>query len=95
MGEERKLYKVLVVKPEGKMPLGKPRRRWDSIRMHLGKIGWGLEWIQTAQDRDQWRALVNTDKSSGSGAGVSCSSTTDIGTYDEKNRSRLCKKNFE
>jgi hypothetical protein len=55
MGEERKLYKVLVVKPEGKRPLGRPRLRWeDGIRMDLMEIGlWGVDWIRLAQDRDQ------------------------------------------
>jgi hypothetical protein len=62
MGEERKVYKGLVGRPEGKRPLGSPRRRWeDGIRMDLRGIGWGsLEWIQLAQNRDRWRALVNT-----------------------------------
>jgi hypothetical protein len=62
MGEEREVYKVLVKKLEGRRPLEKPRRRWeDEIRMHLGKTGWGsVEWIQLAQDRDRWRAVVNT-----------------------------------
>jgi hypothetical protein len=52
----------LVVKPEGKRPHGRPRRRWeDGIKMDLGEIGWGggVEWIHLAQDRDRWRALVN------------------------------------
>jgi hypothetical protein len=51
-----------VGKPEGKRPLGRPRRRWeDSIRMDLREIGWGgMAWIGLAQDRDQWRAHVNT-----------------------------------
>jgi hypothetical protein len=51
----------LVGKPEGNRPLGRPRRRWeDNIRMDLREIGWGgMEWIDLAQDRDQWRALVN------------------------------------
>jgi hypothetical protein len=51
-----------VGKPEGKRPLGRLRRRWeDNIRMALRKIGWrGIDWIDLAQDRDQWRALVNT-----------------------------------
>jgi hypothetical protein len=59
---ERKVYKVLVENPEGKTPLGRPRRRWeDGIRMYLRETGWGsVEWIQLAQDRDRWRALVNT-----------------------------------
>jgi hypothetical protein len=62
MGEERYVYKVLAGKPEGKRPLGRPRRRWeDGIRMDLREIGWGsVDWIQLAQDRDQWRDLVNT-----------------------------------
>jgi hypothetical protein len=61
MGEERKVYMVLVGKPEGKRPLGRPRRRWENgIIMDLREIGWGsVEWIQLAQDRDRWRALVN------------------------------------
>jgi hypothetical protein len=52
----------LVGKTEGKIPLGRPRRRWvDNIKMDLGEIGWdGRDWIGLAQDRDQWRALVNT-----------------------------------
>jgi hypothetical protein len=62
MGEERNVYKVLVGKPEGKKPLGRPRRRWeDGIRMDVGKLDWGsVEWIQLAQYRDRWRAVVNT-----------------------------------
>jgi hypothetical protein len=52
----------VVGKPEGKRPLGRPRRRWeDNIRMDLREIVWGgMDWIDLAQDRDQWRALVNT-----------------------------------
>jgi hypothetical protein len=58
MGEERKLYKVLVGKPEGKRPLGRPRRRWeDGIRMEIG-LG-GVHWIRLAQDKDRWRAVVS------------------------------------
>jgi hypothetical protein len=51
-----------VGKPEGKRPLGRPRRRWvDNIKMHLREIGWdGMDWIELGQDRDKWRALVNT-----------------------------------
>jgi hypothetical protein len=61
MGEERKVYKVSVGKPEGKRPLGRPRRRWDDgIRMDLRGIGWGdLDWIQLAQDRERRRAVVS------------------------------------
>jgi hypothetical protein len=51
-----------VGKPEGKRPLGRPRRRWvDNIKIEIGEIGWdGRDWIELAQDTDQWRALVNT-----------------------------------
>jgi hypothetical protein len=61
VGVERKLYKVLVAKPEGKRPLRRPRYRWeDGIRMDLGKIGFGVvNWIPLTQDRDQWRAVVS------------------------------------
>jgi hypothetical protein len=64
MGKGRKMYGVLVGKPEGKRPLGRTRRRWENwIKMDLivREIGWGVvEWIQLAQDTDRWRALVNT-----------------------------------
>jgi hypothetical protein len=62
MGEERKVYKVLVGKPEGKRSLGRPRHRWeDGVRMDLREIGLGcVDWIRLAQDRDLWRAVVNT-----------------------------------
>ena len=61
MGEGRGVYRVLVGKPEGKRPLGRPRRRWeDNIRMDLQEVGLGYEgWIGLAQDRDRWRALVS------------------------------------
>jgi hypothetical protein len=61
MGEERNVYKVLMGKPEEKRPLGRPRRRWeDGIRMDLREIGFGdVDWIQLAQDRDRWRAVVS------------------------------------
>jgi hypothetical protein len=60
-GEYRKMYKVLVGKPEGKRPLGRPRLRWeDGIRMHLRETGLGgVDWIRLAQDRDRWRAVVS------------------------------------
>jgi hypothetical protein len=61
MGEERKVCKVLVRKPEGKRPLGRPRRRWeDAIRMDLMESGLGsVDWIRLAQDRDRCRAVVS------------------------------------
>jgi hypothetical protein len=61
MGEERKVYNILVGKPEGKRPLGRSRRRWeDGIRMNLREIGLGgVDWIRLAQDRDRWRAVVS------------------------------------
>jgi len=62
MGEERGVYRVLVGKPEGKRPLGRPRRRWvDNIRVDLQEVGCGyMDWIGQAQDRDRWRTLVST-----------------------------------
>jgi len=61
MGEERGVYRVLVGKPEGKRPLGRPRRRWvDNITMDLQEVGCGyMDWIGLAQDRDRWRTLVS------------------------------------
>jgi hypothetical protein len=61
MGKKRKLYKVLVGKPEGKRPLGRPRRRWeDGIRMDLREISLrGVDWIRLAQNRDRWRTVVS------------------------------------
>jgi hypothetical protein len=61
MQEKRNAFRLLVGKPEGKIPLGRPRRRWvDNIRMDLGEVGWGdVEWFGLAQDRNRWRALVN------------------------------------
>jgi hypothetical protein len=61
MGEKRKVYRFLVGKPEGKRPLGRPRRRWeDGIRMDLRETGWGSVVVSLAQDRNWLRALVNT-----------------------------------
>ena len=61
MGEERGVYMVLLGKPEGRRPLGRPRRRWvDNIRMDLQEVGCGyMDWIGLAQDRDSWRTLVS------------------------------------
>jgi hypothetical protein len=63
MGTKRNAYRILVGKPEGKRPLGRPRRRWvDNIKIDLREIGWdGMGWIDLAQDRDKWRALVNME----------------------------------
>jgi hypothetical protein len=61
VGEKRTAYRILVGKPEGRRPLGRPRRRWvDNIKMDLREIGWdGVDWVNLSQDRDQWRTLVN------------------------------------
>jgi hypothetical protein len=62
MGEDRGVHRLLVGKPEGKWPLGRPRRRWeDNIKMDLQKVGGGRgDWMELARDRDRWRALVGT-----------------------------------
>jgi hypothetical protein len=62
IGEKRNAYRLFVGKPEGRRPLGRPRRRWlDNIGMDLVEVGWGgVDWIGLAQDRDRWRALVNS-----------------------------------
>jgi hypothetical protein len=61
-GEDRGVHRVLVGKPEGKRSLGRPRRRWGyNIKMDLHEVGWGRgDWMELAQDRDRWRALVGT-----------------------------------
>ena len=61
MGEGRDVYRILVGKPEGKRPLGRPRRRWeDNVKMDLQEVGCGgMAWIELAQDRDRWWALVD------------------------------------
>ena len=61
MGEGRGVYRVLVGKPEGRRPLGSPRRRWeDNIRMDLREVGCGcVDWMELDQDRDRWRGLVS------------------------------------
>jgi hypothetical protein len=62
MAAKRNAYRILVGKPEGKRPLGRPRRRWvDNIKMDHKDIGWdGMDWIDLVRYRDRWRALVNT-----------------------------------
>jgi hypothetical protein len=61
MGEKRNAYRMLVGNPEGKRPPRRPRRRWmDNINIKLRERGWdGIDWIDLAEDRDQWRALAN------------------------------------
>jgi len=61
MGKGTGVHRVLVGKPEGKRPLGRPRRRWeDYIKMDIRELGRGGDWMELAHDRDRWRALVNT-----------------------------------
>ena len=60
VGERRGIHRVMVVRPEGKGPLVRPRRRWeDNIKMNLQEVGWGMGWIDLAHNRDGWRALAN------------------------------------
>jgi hypothetical protein len=62
IGKQNNVYRLLVGKPEGRRPLGRPRRSWmDNIRMDLGEVGWGdVDWIDLAKNRNRWRALVNS-----------------------------------
>ena len=61
MGEGRGMHRILVGKSEGKIPLGRPRRRWENnIKMDLREVEGDGDWMELAQDRDRWRALVNT-----------------------------------
>jgi len=61
IGERKGVYRVLVGKPEGERPLGRPKRRWEN-NIKRSEMGWGgLDWIDPAQDRNRWRALVNTE----------------------------------
>jgi hypothetical protein len=60
MGEERGAYRILVGRTEGRRPLGRPRHRWeDNIKMNLQEVGWDMDWIELALDRDRWRTVVN------------------------------------
>jgi hypothetical protein len=67
MGEDSGVHRVLVGKPEGKRPLGRPRCRWeDNIKMDLQDVGGGrVDWMELAQDKDRWRALVGTVRNFG------------------------------
>jgi hypothetical protein len=61
MGENRNAYTILVEKPEGKRPLGRRRCRWDNMKMDIREVGsGGMDWIDLAQNRNQWRTLVST-----------------------------------
>jgi hypothetical protein len=77
MGEKRNAYRLLVGKPEGRRPLGRPRHRWlNNSRMDLVEVGWGdVDWIGLAQDRDRWRAREFGIEPSGS---IKCWETRDL-----------------
>ena len=60
MGEGKVVHTVIVGKPEGKRLLERPRRKWEDIKLDLREVGGGGDWMESAQDRDRWRALVNT-----------------------------------
>jgi hypothetical protein len=85
MGEKRNVYRLLVGKPEGKRPLGRPRRRWiDNIKMEILEIGLDVvDWIGLAQDMHRWRALVNS-KNSGDLSSVSTTCGVSSGTQLHK-----------
>jgi hypothetical protein len=60
MGEKRGTHRILVGRPAGTRPLGRPRRRWeDNTKIDLQDVGWSMDWIELTQDRDRWRALVD------------------------------------
>jgi hypothetical protein len=60
MGEKRGAYRILVGRREGRRPLGRPRSRWqDNIKVDLQDVGWSMDWIELAQDRYRWGAVVN------------------------------------
>jgi hypothetical protein len=60
MGEKTGAYRILVGRPEGRRPLGRPRRRWESnLKLDLQEVGWGMDWIELARGTDRWRSLVN------------------------------------
>jgi hypothetical protein len=59
MAERRGVYRILMGKPGGKRPLGRPRRKWeDNIKMDLREVGWDMGWIELAKDRDRWQAFM-------------------------------------
>jgi hypothetical protein len=71
MGEKKCAYKILVGRAEGRRSLGRPRRRWeDNIKMDVQEVGWDMNWIELAQDRDRWQALVILEDADPSGRAV-------------------------